>query len=453
MHKIGKIHLSFRPVSLLLMFCLLFQFISVTSAAAAPASTEKRVTNNVQFLKQLNGTAKNIQQSPPAMNSNVMWPLMSEGFEGTFPQGAWSIYDKDGATNGEYFWGQNTHIVSTGTHSAWVAASGANGMDPGSYSYPNNADSWMVYGPIDLATYNTATFQFKYWNQSELDTDYFGWYTSTDGVNFTGTQVSGDSPGWVSQSIDLSPYYGDSSVWIAFNFTSNETVVDDGAFIDDVLLATSKAFVSDFNTNASGWGQVKGSWRISSGSIFTTRGLVERVSSIVQAGTYTTLNYEARMKRLGCSYCANRLYVRGTTSPLDGYYEWASGYLFQYVNDHYYSVWKTVNGQYTMLQGWTYYPAIKTGWNVLRVTAKGTTLKYYINGILVWSQTSPGLSSGRVGIAMYKDYYSTNNSFSVDWATLDASVPAAGTEENETVSADIGQPVASWNNPNGVPAP
>ena len=69
---------------------------------------------------------------------------------------------------------------------------------------------------------------------------------------------------------------------------------------------------------------------------------------------------------------------------------------------------------------WTPSPTINQGeaWNTLRVEARGTSLSFYINGTLLWSGTDSSLSSGRVGLAMYRDSSSTGNEFRVDWAYL-----------------------------------
>jgi hypothetical protein len=162
--------------------------------------------------------------------------LMSEDFEGTFPSGLWTAFDNDGATNGEYFWGADDFKPHAGSRSAWPARNGANGLDPESDNYPNSLYTKMVYGPFDLSGYAAASFDFYYWNLSETGLDAFFWGASGDGTSFGGTAVSGDSGGWVYQSLDLSSYLGDSSVWIAFIFVSSPANADVGPFVDDIGL-------------------------------------------------------------------------------------------------------------------------------------------------------------------------------------------------------------------------
>ena len=187
--------------------------------------------------------------------------VMSEGFEGAFPSGAWSAYDGDGSTNGEYFWDDTNYKPYSGSWSGWAARGGANGVDPASYYYPDNAQSWMVYGPFDLSNSSDAELLFYYWNRSEVNYDWFGWYASTNGTDFYGSSVSGDSLGWSYVNFDLTAVpslgnvTGDSSVWIAFIFTSDVSNVDDGPFVDDVVL---QKYSSSAQTNLtaytpSGW--------------------------------------------------------------------------------------------------------------------------------------------------------------------------------------------------------
>jgi hypothetical protein len=51
------------------------------------------------------------------------------------------------------------------------------------------------------------------------------------------------------------------------------------------------------------------------------------------------------------------------------------------------------------------------------VVAKGSSLRFYINGLLIWQGTDTSLTNGRVGVSMYRDG-SSGNDFQVDWATL-----------------------------------
>lgn len=179
----------------------------------------------------------------PLIPTTVGWTtIMSEGFEGVFPNTNWRTFDNNGTMDGEYFWDDDNYRPHTNSWSAWPARGGANGVAPQTYYYPNNAQSWMVYGPFDLRDAAAAELQFYYWNQSEQNYDWLNWYASTNGTDFYGYRVSGDSSGWQFVNFDLTTVptlgnlAGSSNVWIAFDFTSDSSNVDDGPFIDDIVL-------------------------------------------------------------------------------------------------------------------------------------------------------------------------------------------------------------------------
>ena len=166
--------------------------------------------------------------------------LLYEDFDGTFPDSTWRVLDHDGSKNGEYYWDDDDFKPFNGKSSAWVANGGSNGLDPEFYNYPDNLQTWMIYGPFDLSDAANANFTFNYWNVSEINYDYLGWYASPDGNNFYGMRVSGNSQGWKPITLNFATVpvvgnlLGDSSVWIAFRFTSDGNTSDRGAFIDQV---------------------------------------------------------------------------------------------------------------------------------------------------------------------------------------------------------------------------
>jgi hypothetical protein len=177
-------------------------------------------------------------KSPEGLASTVT--LLHEDFEGAFPTGNWRVIDSDGTNNGEYFWDDDDAKSYNGVRSAWVANGGQNGLDPEYYNYPNNLQTWMVYGPFDLSDASSAQLNFSYWNLSEMRYDFFGWYASPNGTDFYGMRASGNSQGWKPVTLDLGAVpvvgnlRGDSSVWIAFRFTSDGRITDRGAFVDQI---------------------------------------------------------------------------------------------------------------------------------------------------------------------------------------------------------------------------
>jgi len=172
-----------------------------------------------------------LQESPPAS-----WvTIMNENFEGVFPSGSWQVLD-------DPTWAADNFKPHNGSKSAWCARGGSSGLDPATNDYPNNMDAWMIYGPFNLSDAIDAELIFQLWLKSEFEYDYIYWFASIDGTNFYGDGLSGNSNGWVEKKIDLKSVYnlgnlcGRSEVWIAFNFESDFSITDEGAFIDDITL-------------------------------------------------------------------------------------------------------------------------------------------------------------------------------------------------------------------------
>ena len=191
------------------------------------------------------------------------------------------------------------------------------------------------------------------------------------------------------------------------------------------VVVESTGFSSSFTTDAIGWVVHKGTWSLEGSNYITTTGVVGKAATISHTSDYSTLTYEVRMKRTGCIGCANVLAIRGNPS-LDTVGWWKTEYTFDYTNNGLFSVWKDNNGTYTALKNWTSTTAInKGGWNTLKVTANGSTLKFYINDILVWSGSDASYPSGRVGIGMYRSTTSTGDKLWIDWAQLTTTVTSS----------------------------
>jgi hypothetical protein len=197
-------------------------------------------------------------------------------------------------------------------------------------------------------------------------------------------------------------------------------------------LTAALGFNSQFGANASGWTAVKGTWAVNTTSgMYITYGAPNNTwHSVKHANNYTTLTYEVKMKRTTCATCQNFVVIRGTSASLDAAGLWNSGYFFQYQNkatggtQGAWSVVKIQGGVKTTLKGWTKSAYIvPSGFNTLKVMAKGSALKFYINGNLVWSGTNTALTTGQVGLGMYQGNTApTLGALYVDWAKLDTIV-------------------------------
>ncbi|MBI5935046.1 MAG: hypothetical protein HY867_15175 [Chloroflexi bacterium] len=197
-------------------------------------------------------------------------------------------------------------------------------------------------------------------------------------------------------------------------------------------------FNSKFDTNHPNWTTRLGTWTHLSSAYYTTTGVAGKFSSISYDTSYSKIvSYEVYMKREGSNTAsANHISVRGAPLPLDSYGRWNKEYKFAYTNQGYFAVYKTNGTTLTTLKSWTSSTAIaKGGWNTLKVAADGSSLKFYINGTLVWSVTDTSFSAGNVGIGMYRDTTSTGNKLSVDWAKLTTTSVAADEPPFEEVTA------------------
>lgn len=163
----------------------------------------------------------------------------AHGFE-TWP-GPWTTLPGSGPT-----WGRTTYRKTAGTYSAYCVGSSIAAPGP----YPNDAETWMIAGPFDLSDADVATVSFDLWIKTELDYDGMMLGASTDGVNYDVTGWSGDSGGWeYGMEVDLSDLRGDGganftgepAVWVAFIFSSDVDVTDEGAYVDNVEITAEAA--------------------------------------------------------------------------------------------------------------------------------------------------------------------------------------------------------------------
>jgi hypothetical protein len=199
----------------------------------------------------------------------------------------------------------------------------------------------------------------------------------------------------------------------------------------------SNNFYNNFNASSSGWSAVTGSWALSSSAYYRSVGLASTGASAKQSGKYGDVTYEVRMQRSGtCASCANRIIIRGNPASLFSTNWWKPAYYFQYSNDGKFSVYEATSAGTTVeLKAWTSSPAIvMNGWNTLKVVAVGSSLKFYINGTLVWSGFDSTLKVGRVGVGFYRD--AAAGTMLVDWAKA-SNTPTADLNLVEEVAQGV----------------
>lgn len=181
------------------------------------------------------GPASNRTPTRPEGTSPLGWEIIaSETFEGAFPNGLWSAYG--GTSDGlDIYWDDDDYRPYTDYWAAWPAKGGWDGLDPEFNTYPNNLYSWMVYGPFDLSNATDADTFFELWRNIETGWDWVFFGASADGSNFYGQMWDGYAD-WEFQDIYYTSFVGDSSVWIAWVFSSDGSVTYEGPWVDDVVI-------------------------------------------------------------------------------------------------------------------------------------------------------------------------------------------------------------------------
>jgi len=199
-------------------------------------------------------------------------------------------------------------------------------------------------------------------------------------------------------------------------------------------------FDSSFTSSYSGWTPVVSAWFLSGSDYFVSKGKAFNFATVKHSGKYGDLTYSVKMKRTGCTYCANNILIRGDASNLDSDSDWSPSYQFEYTNNGSFAVFYIdPSGNLTSLQSWTSSSAIvKDGWNKLKVVAVGPSLKYYINGVLVWSGSHSALKVGNVGIGFYRlDVAPDKGTLYVTSAKLN-NTPTADIEPNLVITSTEG---------------
>lgn len=186
---------------------------------------------------------------------------------------------------------------------------------------------------------------------------------------------------------------------------------------------TGNDFNEQFTSSLNNWTPNHASiWTLSSGYakvVGSSAALSQNMA--YKNASFSSIDYSVKM-RLSNSTYSSGIYFRGVPSPYDSIGDWSSGYWFGYWNSGYCMVGYYSGSSWQDLSGLlTSSAIISGGWNILRVTASGSTLRFYINGTKVWETTDTTLASGKVGIEMYDG---GGGILEVDYATLSTSVSA-----------------------------
>lgn len=166
--------------------------------------------------------------------------IMSEDFELVFPGwNDWALYYSEEGNSST--WNDVLYDPATCAYDRWCGWCAGSDYSPPE-NYQNNMYAWMVYGPFSLSDAFDAVLNFSVWYKIETDQDYFRCCASIDDYHYYGPLFSGESSGWEDKVFDLKtvPYLGNlcgqSQVYIAFMFYSDDENTDAGVYIDDIEL-------------------------------------------------------------------------------------------------------------------------------------------------------------------------------------------------------------------------
>jgi hypothetical protein len=194
------------------------------------------------------------------------------------------------------------------------------------------------------------------------------------------------------------------------------------------FIVSPPGFNSQFNGDMTGWAKKSGeAWTVTATAMQTLGTPLS--NTVYKTGSqYTNFDYSARVKMIGGTY------DDGTTTWLPGAYlhfrmgsdvdplnnGWFPGYSFGYIDCQWFRIAKVDStGAETILQDFTYSEFIvNNDWNILRVVANNSTMKFYINSHLVATITDTMRKSGYVGIGYFKFEGAEPGSILVDWAKL-----------------------------------
>ena len=103
-------------------------------------------------------------------------------------------------------------------------------------SYANSANYWLISPELAIGAASHVRLRFWEWFQMESGWDYGKVKVSTNsGASWTDVHSSNGSSDWRETTINLSSYQN-STVQIAFNFTSDGSITYLGWYVDDVVL-------------------------------------------------------------------------------------------------------------------------------------------------------------------------------------------------------------------------
>lgn len=191
-----------------------------------------------------------------------------------------------------------------------------------------------------------------------------------------------------------------------------------------VFVVQAPGFSNNFNGSEGFWIDINGPWLAGPNTLYS-EGAAGEYSSIAYPALYSTFTVQAKMRRNSCPDCAllNGLFFRGNPGSTDpAQFYWNNTFMFGYTNEGKFIIgWVRDGAQFTPT-GFVDSPAIVPGgFNILKVTANGAYMQFFINGQLVADGQFTVFNDGYVGLFLQGD----TGRLDVDYATLTLTAPAA----------------------------
>ena len=209
------------------------------------------------FTAELDNSIRVPQDTIEVSSPQAGWvTLFQDNFESDISSPPWLNISVNG---GPYVWGTESIANSldpSSTKVAWGVGTGSPELDPQQDGYPADVDAWLVTGPFDFTDAVDAELTIDLFldavpgvpGDPTKPGNKFKVGVSTDGSTYTGVQIiDGGSASWSSVGQNLANYAGESQVWFALIFESDNQPNPDnkiGALVDNVELSvqyTSKA--------------------------------------------------------------------------------------------------------------------------------------------------------------------------------------------------------------------
>jgi len=167
--------------------------------------------------------------------------FFTEGFE--TGNGSFQYADRNSSDSaGQDYWGRSTARAHNGSYSIWCAQTGNNQQ----YSNAPNAqvryyDNYMnstAVVPVNLAGYADVTLEYWFWQNSENSWDnlYVAFFDTAWHFENQKFPNAGAAMGWQFGTYKIPS----SAVLVGFMFTSDGSVIYEGAYVDDVRLYATR---------------------------------------------------------------------------------------------------------------------------------------------------------------------------------------------------------------------